>query len=381
MRGSGNMDDVDIFDQCMKSQGGRFNRASIAPELWKTRYGHLVELAERLIGSARANVPGLPPIYFDFVQNATVNACAFKAEGRYFIAFNTGTRFMLELIFFRMLADGRIYPSVGDAGAEVNNLANFDYSMNADESLLAGIRPSRPKSDLRWSFACELMRKAFYFIIGHEIAHISRGHVDYLNSKYGNPFLPEIAWNLPTGPGEVERQALEADADKRSVLSAMVSAKTMHETPVSEVPPWVQGRHFMDDLLFDWSFAMNVFFRVFGDIKVHEADVSASSYPPEPLRRFMATLSAHHFICALLKAPDEATVVSMIEALKNGAVYTEIGFDKIMGHEYTPGGLEDAFSDRGFQYAMELEAYWMKTLWPKVRKFAFESGADEGIAG
>ena len=93
---------------------------------------------------------------------------------------------------------------------------------------------------------------------------ITRGHVDYLNSKTGNPIITEIesgdssadvlgiGWNLPSEEYKVERQAIEADADRRSVLSAMFSAKATHET-LSAVSGFCASRRSVEDLLFDCS--------------------------------------------------------------------------------------------------------------------------------
>ena len=103
------MDDTEIFDRFMKSRGGRLPRSIIPEEQWKNSYGFITDIAEKLIASARDIVPGLPPIHFDFIHNQNIGAAAFKAEGRYFIAFNTGTRYMLELIFCRMLSDAGLF--------------------------------------------------------------------------------------------------------------------------------------------------------------------------------------------------------------------------------------------------------------------------------
>ena len=71
-------------------------------------------------------------------------------------------------------------------------------------------------------------------------------------------------WNLPTEQEKAERQAIEMDADKRSVLSSVASLKNKFESPEMAA---VSGRHTMECLLFDWSVAMNTFFRLFGDLR------------------------------------------------------------------------------------------------------------------
>jgi len=118
------MDDTEIFDRFLKSRGlgERFPRSAMPEELWKKSYGFITYWAESLIASARELVPGLPPIHFDFVHNQNINAAAFKAEGRYFIAFNTGTRYMLELILFRMLSDSGLFDFVPSPAGEDSTL-------------------------------------------------------------------------------------------------------------------------------------------------------------------------------------------------------------------------------------------------------------------
>jgi hypothetical protein len=101
------MNDTILFDKFTKSRGGRVPRSIFSAEDWKKSYGSLIDRAEQLIANAREHVPGLPPIYFDFIHNQSINELTFKAEGKYFIAFHTGTRYMLELIFCRMLSDVR----------------------------------------------------------------------------------------------------------------------------------------------------------------------------------------------------------------------------------------------------------------------------------
>ena len=114
------MTDAELFDRFVVSNGfgQRFDRNRLTPEQWEMSYGHIVRWAEHLIASARSLVPGLPPIHFDFILSPSVNARAFKDCGRYFIGVNTGTRFMLEFVFFRMLSDARIFHFIGNPAGE-----------------------------------------------------------------------------------------------------------------------------------------------------------------------------------------------------------------------------------------------------------------------
>ena len=110
------MDDTDIFDEFVRSYGleGRYARVFPPGSQPEIAYRTMRNWAADLIQDARRFVPGLPHIYFDFVREGIPNAFAFQHRGRYFIAMTTGIPYLLQLILFRMLADRRVVPSIGD---------------------------------------------------------------------------------------------------------------------------------------------------------------------------------------------------------------------------------------------------------------------------
>jgi len=362
--------DVELFAQHVKPLGGRLPRDIVSPEVWAQGYGRIIEWADALIASARRHCPGLPHIHFDFVFNESINAQAFKKEGRYFVALYTGTRYMLELVFFKMLSDARLFPFVPSAAEEGSRPAPFSYSVRAEEMYRAGIRPVRPKSQDRWAYATQLLHRAFLFLIGHEIAHITLGHVDLLADRHAGA-LPEVGWNLPTEEDVLERQAMEADADRRSVISAMASAKLAHEAPIPDRPRWVDSRRSVTDLIFDWSFAMNCVFRIFGDVDVLEPELGRVSHLPGPMRRFMASVDAATYVGEVWK-PAEAKA-TVWKALRHGILYTELAFMTLMNQERSGKGVIHAFSRSGREYATRVGAYSHNTLARKLEPFAFEA--------
>ena len=160
----------------------------------------------------------------------------FKDEGRYFIGVTTGLRFMVNFVFFRMLSDARMFSNIGNSAVEQSSFPPLsDYTTDAEEMSQKGVHTGPPKDAVRFAYAVDLLTSAMFFVIGHELAHITRGHVDYLNSQTGTPIISECnepnkevlgaAWNLPTEQEKAERQAIEMDADKRSVLSSIASVK------------------------------------------------------------------------------------------------------------------------------------------------------------
>jgi hypothetical protein len=378
------MDDTEVFDRFMKSRGEqRFPRGALPEELWKNSpYRFITDMAERLIASARDLVPGLPPIHFDFVHNQSINAFAFKAEGRYFIAFNTGTRYMLELIFYRMLSDAGLFEFVPRPTDEDSTLPPLKYTLRAEDMYQAGILPVPPNSEDRRSYANRLLSDAFNYLIGHELAHITFGHVDYMLSKTGRGFIPELGWNMSTLEAKFEKQAMESAADMRSIQSAIESARLCQKAPVPDKPTWIDKRRSLKDLIFDLSFAINTTCRIFGDVEVEGSYLSESSYPPWPLRRLIMELHAGSYASYTDtgKPPETADDIAKAishgliytKALRASSIYTEIAFLKIMNQEYGAKGLYQVSTRSGFEYFKKVQDYLTNILSAKLEPFAYE---------
>jgi hypothetical protein len=313
-----------------------------------------------------------------------VNAFAWKDEGRYFIGMTSGLQFMLNFLFFRMLSDGRMFSTIGDPAVEQSSFPPLnDYTTDAQEMAQKRVHTGPPKDAVRFAYAVDLLTSAMFFVVGHELAHITRGHVDYLNSQSGTPIISECnepnkgvlgaGWNLPTDQQKAERQAIEMDADQRSVRSSMASLKNKLESPETAR---VSGRHTIECLVYDWSVAMNTFFRLFGDLRATQSIVELGYYPPTPLRRFMAVKLAHAAVVTAWKAPIAAK--DSIRLLRDAALYTEMMFEILTGQS-SGKGVNDAFSQEGDEYAIKLNLYWMETLAPKIQKYAFEFGPEFGF--
>ena len=240
----------------------------------------------------------------------------------------------------------------------------------------ARLRPARPRTDPRWSYSCELIRKAILFLLGHEIAHISRGHVDYLESKTGTPLIAEMGWNQADQEGLIERQTLEADADLRSVISRIASLKLTHTTPNLDQPPWTDSPRAPGHLLFDWAFSMNSLFRLFGDNRFNASDLTVANYPPLPLRRTMATVAA---LTGVIEGWDPALKDVAGKALRLAIDCTELAFAAILGDGLSVAGLSDAFSPLGREHYKRLIDCWLGGLRDRLAPFAYELDPDQSV--
>ena len=349
---AGQSADAEIFHREMLPFGGRvaWERGAGTPA--GEAYAWMSRSAQSLIASASTHLPRLPKIHFDFVFNASVNAFAFKWDERYFVGVTSGAVFMLELVFSRMLRHRRLLTHAGDATSEAENLPTIAGLMpDADQMLGRGVIPLSPKSDARSRYASHLLDRALLFLVGHEIAHITNGHVDYVQAKSGNGFIAELGWYEEGQKALLERQALEADADCRSVVSAVDTVRLMSTRTAPVIAPWSASRLEAGDLLFDWSFAMNSLFRLFGDVRFTGASLPTVPYPPLPLRRMIATVEAY----TIIKATWQPGLVEAAVAAFRRAIFdTETAFAAITGQEVSADGLGDALGPDGHAHVHAL---------------------------
>jgi hypothetical protein len=369
------MTNAEVFHQLAirYGYGGRLEREKRAGTPAGELFDGIAGQAEVLIASARQYLPRLPHIHFDFVYIGDVNAFACKENDQYFIGITSGTFVLLQLIFCRMVSDSRLLTHAGNPEGEASDLPPLaGLVTDAQRMAEAGMVISRPKTEPRWLYSCHLLSQAALFMIGHEIAHITRGHVDYLNSKAGTPLLPEKGWNKSEPIALIERQAMEADADQRSFIARLGSMRSTASIPGQGAPPWLNVPPSLEQLVFDCAFSVNSLFRIFGDIRFAGSDLNVASYPPLPLRRAMLTLGALAAAPADLKETASA-------ALKGAMIGAESAFATITGVSISAGGIDDAFGPEGRAHMKRLADCWFGGLRDRLVPFAFEP--DRGPPG
>jgi hypothetical protein len=317
-------------------------------------YMHTREVALELINSASEHFPNLPQIHFDFINASEVNAVAFKHNEQYFIGITAGAISMLHLVLDRILANPKTFPNIGNPTAERDDLPQVPWSILDPERLFKmGVRPILPQDSKRVMYSKHLADQALMFLLGHEIAHISRGHVDYLDSKTGSPFVAELGWK-GKGEAEIERQAIEVDADRRSVYARTNSMFMTANANKTIAPAWQDAPASIESFQYDWAFAVNVLFRLFGDKRFSGFNLDLNPYPPLPLRRRMAMDYASH---VLLKNWGEDHKDKIVNAIGGSVKATEFSFLTI-GADPPDGGLADAFSDDANAHVQKIKICW-----------------------
>jgi hypothetical protein len=362
------MTEAEIFHREMLSLGGR---AKVPPE--NDAYRQIRQRFETLIASARTLIPGLPPIHLDFIFNGSVNACAFKSEGIYFLGITTGTIFMVRFLVMRMLSDARLFPFTGNPEEESSDLPPIiGYVPEAQQMYESGFRPERPNTEARLAYANHLFDLALFFLVGHEIAHITLGHVDYMCSSHRIGVITEMTWIDPQTERCLERQCFEMQADSRSAFSGISSLIETYKARSKETPPWARSPENEGQLIFDWAFAMNLLFRIFGDSRFNAPQILTTTYPPLPLRRAMVTSFAYGFV---MRDWDPALKEPALHALQSALKYSEASFATILGENPSGLALADAFGPLGKEHFDRLVAFSFG-LQQRLAPFCYEDMFD-----
>ncbi|MBR8655382.1 hypothetical protein KDH83_18925 [Achromobacter sp. Marseille-Q0513] len=189
-------------------KGGLYDESSIEEDFYKhlfasavSHFDHLVKLATELHydGSGRR-------LKFGIVKKAGIGAfaCVGK-EDIDFIGVHFGTIALVSAIFTRMMSNPNILPNVGDASLETNVGQTYFIPVQED---LENFSPCRPTCSIRGYFSRFLALTGLDFIFGHEIAHITHGHLGILRkTEHFDPQKrrPKLS--------RLETHALELDAD------------------------------------------------------------------------------------------------------------------------------------------------------------------------
>jgi hypothetical protein len=356
----------EIFDSEIRRRGLGQPVDFEADHIAARAYEHFRRLLETLIVDVRRALPRLPDIFFGFVDDHRLNAFTFKVNGNYFIAITTGTIFLLELVLMRMLADPRLFNEIGQPQNElVDHPPLTGLLPNAYEMFKRGHRARRPEDSLRHFYAIHLFEQALLFLFGHEIAHVTLGHVDYLCSDVGAVF--ELGWSSSANDEVIERQCIEIQADFRSIYSRIHSFKLTVDDKGQ--PPWSDAPLSARQALFNFAFSLNVLFRIFGDVRFDSLILESESYPPLPLRRALGTVAAHGFV---METWDHNLRDDALLVLRNGLRYTEHAFATIQDEAPAMVGLSDASSPLGRQHHRRIANHFPE-LANRLKPFRYEA--------
>lgn len=360
---------AESFDNRMEALGGKFYWEH-APENVRSAYKEVSDRANDLVSSAKRVIPNLPEVYVDFILRPEINAVATRDNRCYFIGITTGTLFMLRTIIGRMLSDSNVFTFVGDPGEESSDLKHIlKYSADAEE-MLKQISPITPVNEIRRIYAGFLQDQALMFLVGHELTHIAHGHVDYLKSVSQFEYTNELEWfGRKSNQAEISRQAMEMDADQRSIRSRIDSLRITSSTWINDGPPWMVQGFDPADLIRDWAISLNILFRLFGDIRFSKIEETRSNHPPVPLRRLLCEMETFQSVKEFW---DPALASSVMQKLDDARRETELAFSSILCEPFSQEYAPENIAVTGYKYAERLLNVWNSEVVEKLRPFSYE---------
>jgi hypothetical protein len=333
-------------------------------------YGRNLGRVRAMIDSARQKLKMLPPVYADFVNNASFDAFAVVWRDRYLIGIHDAIPIIVSLIVNRMLADPRLFTHVGNPSLELSNLPVFGgFSSYATDLAPAGIQFIYPRDPLRKKYADHLCNLIFDFLAAHELSHHTHGHTGYDAEEYGRPYFNERRFLPGTPEYNRESQAIEMDADFTASLPLILMVKRIVDEREKLEPPLCDLYRDPTHAIFDAGVAVSILFSLFEDSMVTGADPKEKSHPPNRFRQRMVLLAFGNYIEWFW---DKSLYSEAEKAFGRALDEVDHGFVLATGWPQRLAALEDAFSQAGIDYALKLAACWNNELVPKLKKYALD---------
>jgi hypothetical protein len=357
--------DSELFDISLKAQGGRLKVENL-PSGLATLFSRIRFRAEQFIQSGLRVNPSMPPVYFDFVDNPSINAFATKDEYRKYIGLTDGAVMVFHMLFARLMADPRVLSHIGNISIEQTNLPPLSILPKSIRDWTS--QPVLPHDPLRREVFHHLTQIVLDFLVGHEFTHLVNGHVDYLSARHGIMVLDEKETSV-SEEGALIRQTLEWDADCIAVCHAMGNCvQRIRDLNLTAGPIKQFYRNPTDAFLLVY-FAISAFFRIFGDVDFTEAGLLKSDYPPMRHRQVVAMGTATTYIMEkaedLMGANNEAVSLS-IQA-------TEPAFANIIAGAKAVTGLKTAIGKVGSDHSNRLRNFWKTKLRSDLEPFAYHT--------
>lgn len=205
-----------IFDDYTKKYGGLFKGENPHIKRIKSDFDEKINLYK--IG--RENLK-IPDVNLNFINNDKFQALVFKSSGRYFIGISIGTIRSMFNFFNYLMSQPYFMSDFGNADEEIeqqidiipnskkliDNFYSYDFSI-------------KPKSIIRKSFSYQLLYKSINYLIMHEFAHITHGHLDF-NKQTDSHFMLFEEDVVKTYKTNI-RKALEYDADSSATTTSLL---------------------------------------------------------------------------------------------------------------------------------------------------------------
>lgn len=284
------LSEYEIFDLAIadKQWGVRIDEKYYTEDLKEFKQSHQFFMKGYSAKSKQLLKP-FPSIIYDYINNFSFNAHAFKYKEDYIIGIHVAVWAILNDLFNRMLAHNEIFPEIGNPAKESSDTSVKDYYDNVLDLLNnshQGIFKLKFPTDLqRKLYAYHLTGRAMDFVFEHELAHILFGHADYLYDRYGIHCVSEFQPSEVVNQYQFDLQTLEMNADTMALLSCCSRAlNTVNNN--SKVHPAFRAFYKNYYQAFsDIAFAIYNTIRVFGDGDYKNIQLGKSTHPDPRVRQ------------------------------------------------------------------------------------------------
>jgi hypothetical protein len=254
----------------------------------------------------------LPTINFQYFTSGTFNGIASIIGPEAFIGLARGSVLLPYDLFHRIMAHPSLLPEIGDPSGESVNSQHEEGICNDFGDVVskrAGqqIPTQRAKNATREAFADICAKIAFDFLITHEIAHITHGHLNFRST--GNaPFITEFAMAHNLSPSQaLSIQALEMDAD--------ASGATMSLSQINRIQALSMESHGLPNSLegacFLWGCAITGLFHLWGiDIGINDF---TKPHPPIGIRYALVRSTAAGLLSRIIPSRSAIAIDAIVE--------------------------------------------------------------------
>ncbi len=267
-----------IFDRAVSAYGGRLPIKSVPKH---SRPLFVLSLQSFRSFLERIRVLPTPyvcsgSLYLDYIANDNFNALAFTRERHEFIGVFAGVPARIFDAFFTLLSSDMVLPEIGNSRVETMPMETLQLRMATLFSGGVNSKEQLPNDPIRRAIAGFLGVNVLSFLFAHELAHIIRGHLAYLEHKMGLQIYSEWGMSSDAGLRNEDMQAIEFGADSHAATAAWTIWSSLidyagKDTRILKQHPGL------------WVFSLGVMFRMF------ERFGSTALTHPLPGTRFVLT--------------------------------------------------------------------------------------------
>jgi hypothetical protein len=355
------------FHKVFEKFGGIFDMSYGLEEDTINFFEKIKEMALSLLKILRPRYPRLPAININFIDNLSLNACATKYQGEYFIGINTGCYLLMLDLYSKIFSSQNVLTYIGDVTLETaeKKTLNAFYSGQGITCNLSLQDNATPKDPVRRFHSRAYAQFAFRFLIHHELAHIIRGHVAYLGSITQNFSWSETEYKeIKELLGFAFSQTFEMDADSFAINHAFLIANLN----IQNLDENLEAKKLYKDFktfYSHWSFSIYCFFKLFGFDEVDVEKAKTFTHPPAAVRMSMVLANVGDILLKNnIKEVDEIGKQMFKSADDAEHAYSEVTF-QINNPKFLAKTFRDTFS-----YMEEIAGNW-NNVRPVLEQFAY----------